>query len=421
MIEARPSEVKGCSAGFTRLGRLLLIPSLTLLLLSACTEGIEALRERDAEHVFVRGAAYSYEERATLDVTVGDVAVFLEGEMITLTGVGIVVGLSGTGDTGDAFAGVGAFLKTLPDLRAPPDAKMSEGSIALVSVESQISPSLGAAAGLVGASVRPLGNAKSLEGGMLLETSLVEAGKRDVMALGVGPVLTVRVDEKGQPIKTPKLGRLMKIEVRDRARIGATIELRIDPSWPEVLAEVERVLVSSFPSCRVKTIPPQRVKITLPRDPLSRPTDPHRKIQNLPIRPGSARISRILCSQEGGIFVSVGGRLHFGRGTFLLGGGIRVVSMARKGRMIAPASGDEGGQETDLAIVEVTVDGEKRRIVTLRWVKQVVRVLDRLGVAYPEILKLLNMAAGAGVLHGEIILLPEDRLKNLKGKGQKVR
>jgi hypothetical protein len=95
--------------------------------------------------------------------------------------------------------------------------------------------------------------------------------------------------------------------------------------------------------------------------------------------------------------------------------------MAPKGRMKPPTAAEGEGAESDLAMVEVAREGRKRRIVTVRWLRQVVRVLDRLGTGYGEILKLLKMAAGAGVLKAEIISLPSGGGKFLKGEGRRVR
>ncbi|MHC4599532.1 MAG: flagellar basal body P-ring protein FlgI, partial [Planctomycetota bacterium] len=211
-------------------------PLATLALLAAflpaCRGSIEAIRERDAEHVFVRGAAFRYVETHSLEARIGDFAGFKGGSEFVATGVGIVVGLGGTGDRGDAFLRVQEFLKTQTDLRAPPETRFEEGRVALVAVESRISPALGSAAGIVGASVRPLGNTESLKGGMLLETNLIRPGQGEVQAIAVGPVLTVRVDRKGEPVETPKLGRIMKIEVRDRPDAGEILDLRFRPVWP---------------------------------------------------------------------------------------------------------------------------------------------------------------------------------------------
>jgi hypothetical protein len=394
---------------------------LAALVIPACNGSIEALRERDAEHVFLRGVTYLYEEKFDLPSRIGDFVTILEGKRVSLTGVGIVVDLDGTGDKGEAFEKAKAFLDSQPGLRAPPEVLLDPGKVALVSVETRISPALGAAAGLVGAVARPLGNAESLEGGMLLETSLVEAGTREVRAIAAGPLLTARVDRDGNPIRTPKFGRIMKIEVKEASRAAVTMELEFDPVWPEILDAASSAVRAAYPTLGVKAEPPSRMKIELPSDPLERTPDTASKILSLAISPGSAGICRLLCSRKDRAFLAVGGRLYFGRGTFLLGEGVRVVSMAPPGRMLKPSPRDGVGEESDLAMVEVTRNGKKRKIVTLRWARQVVRVLDRLGVEYDEILRLMKMASDSGVLNAVVVEMGDGLEKFLKEREKGVR
>ncbi|MHC5039798.1 MAG: flagellar basal body P-ring protein FlgI [Planctomycetota bacterium] len=403
---------------------LRLLPRVALLLfplLSACPAGVDEIRERDAEKVFVRGTTIAFHETQQIVGKIGDFAKFAEGKRITLTGVGVVVDLSKTGDKGQDFKKLQAFLATLPDLRAPAGTRFEEGEVALVGVESQISPWLGTSAGLVGASIRPLGNAESLEGGMLLETNLVLPVTGEVYAVAAGPVLTSRTDAEGNPIKTPKFGRIMKIQVKGRHRPGETRELIVAPVWPGFLQSIAKNIEEGFPALKVKTSPPGKIQLILPDDPFALPGDFPVQILNRPVKATSEGLSLIFCDEKGKGFYVLGNRIFLGRGTFLLGGGIKVVSFAPRGPPRAPTSSTDESEETDLAVVEVTLKEGKRRIVTLRWMRHVIRVLDRLGVTYAETKRLMQMAVEMGVLGAEILPLPPERLDFLKGWAQKVR
>jgi len=379
------------------------------------------MNERDAETVFVRGVTLRYEERAEFEGKVGDVARFVRGEWKPVTGVGVVAGLSGTGDRGDAFTRTQAFIQNHPDLRAPPDTDCGEGAVAMVMVEARIAMWLGRSAGLVGASVRPVGNAESLDGGMLLETDLLDPGEGEVWALAAGPVLVSRVDAGGRAVKTPKFGRIMKIEVKARFRPGEIRVLEFRPVWPELLEAVSLAVSEAFPAIRTEVELPNRVRLVLPDDPLALTLDFTERILGLPFHSGSGLLARVLCDEKKKRILAVGARLFLGRGSFLLGEGIKVVSMAPPGRPRPPTSTENRDLETDLAFIEVRKGEEIRRIMTLRWLSQIVRVLDRLGVPYAEVRKLIHMASESGVLPAELIDLSLGGVKTLKDNGEKVR
>ncbi|MCU0723963.1 MAG: hypothetical protein MUC63_10190, partial [Planctomycetes bacterium] len=67
------------------------------------------------------------------------------------------------------------------------------------------------------------------------------------------------------------------------------------------------------------------------------------------------------------------------------------------------ASPGGGGEGEDLAMAEVVRDGRPRRILTSRRLADVVRVLDRLGVAFPDVRRLVETAAESGGLSAEVL------------------
>ena len=377
-------------------GRSALLAALLLAVLPAvsCGPSIESVREADAEAVFVRGATLRLLETAELDAVAGDFASFAAGERKILTGVGLAVSLAGTGDKGDAFRAAMDWAAAQGELRMPPDAKLEEGLIALVMIEAHVFPAMGSAAGLGGASVRPMGNAASLEDGVLLWTDLVDPGTGEVWAAAMGPILITTVDAQGTPLKTPTLGRLLRIGVKGRLEPGARRELVFRPAWPDLLEAAAAAVRAAFPAVEAKLRLPDRLTLTLPADPLAIPEDLETRVLGLAVRPGSKGLARVLVDARVPALTVVGERLLLGRGTFLLGGGTRVISF-----------GGEGGgpEEEDLAMVEAVSGGRTRRILTTRSLRNVVRVLDRLGVPFDDLRRLVESAAASGALPAEAV------------------
>lgn len=403
-----------------RTGLALLLAGIACLL-PACPSEIESIREKDAETVFVRGVSIPYVERETLDGVIGDVAFFPREKPKIVTGVGLVVGLEGTGDTGEAFAKTETFAEGAGDLRLPERARIAAGETALAMVEAPLALDLGEAAGLAGASLRPLGNAKSLEGGMLLETTLVDPGTGEVYALAAGPVLVRRVDAGGEELLTPTFGRVHKVIVRSNRPPRRERTLKVRPAWPELLEALAASIRGKFETIEVTVEPPDTLEILLPDLPFSLPADIETAILTLPFSAGSGGLPRVLCFPGAKGFVAVGRRLFLGRGTFLLGGGLKVISLAPRGALVPPRPAATEGEETDLALVEVEREGAARRIITLRWLGQVVRVLDRLGTPYERVRRLMEVAVEAGAMAADLVELPPGREKILKVSGSEVR
>ncbi|GEM_PF-3145374 len=405
--------------GRGRLASWVLLAS-TALWAPACRETVDSLREVEAEDLFVRAVTFSYVEAPRLEAPVGGFAAFSTGKRITVTGVGVVVGLDGTGDRGPAFETALAHVDAHPDLRAPPGTKIEPGLVALVMVEGRISESLGTAAGLPGALVRPLGNASSLEGGLLLETGLLDAGTGEVYAVAAGPVLVRRVAEDGTAVITPALGRVMNVLVKARHRPRDTLTLEVSPAWPAVLEGIGSSIREAFPAVTVRTDGPDRIRLLLPEDPLSVPDDLEARVLGTVFRAGSPGLPRLLCDEQEAVFFAVGPAPYLGRGTLLLGQGVRVMSLAPPGGSVPPAS-KGAAVETDVAIVEVARGEGRRRIRTFRWVRDVVRVLDRLGVSYGGVKAFLVLAADMGILSAEIVDVEPGMSKSLQAVPGSVR
>lgn len=176
---------------------------------SFCRAWISAALSRAA----LAAAALLLATTAAAQVRVQDVATLQGQRTNRLLGVGLVVGLNGTGDS-PKYAGARRALMSLHRKFEQPvltvDDLRTANSVALVTVEADI-PEFGAREGqTVDVVVSVLGDAKSIEGGQLLLTPLQDATLTvpDILALAGG-----RVDLPNP--KNPKRGVI---------RAGATLE-----------------------------------------------------------------------------------------------------------------------------------------------------------------------------------------------------
>lgn len=103
--------------------------------------------------------------------TIGDVCRVHGQETVTLHGMGVVVGLPGTGD-GDGPA-TQSVMRVMNLLGTPVQKLTNMNAVALVYVTAEVSPTGARSGGRVSAKVSSMMGAKSLQGGTLLATALV--------------------------------------------------------------------------------------------------------------------------------------------------------------------------------------------------------------------------------------------------------
>ncbi len=173
--------------------------------------------------------------------TVGDVCRVKGMEEIQLQGMGIVVGLNGTGD-GGSFRPLGRSLGRTMELLGNPVVDMEElknaKNVALVMIAATVPASGGIQGDLIDCVVSSVGSAKSLQGGRLMLAPLVGSvpmpdGKARVYAFAEG-LLTI------ESLETPTSARIQRgCRLEDNFRPilsqdGATITLVIHNQFARI-------------------------------------------------------------------------------------------------------------------------------------------------------------------------------------------
>lgn len=147
-------------------------------------------------------------------------------------GLGLVVGLNGTGDAGSELVMARPLAETLKNLGNPVSVEDlgSSKSVALVMVSCQIPRDGAKADDQFDVSISVLNSAKSLEGGTLLITPLVGPGQRSVVyAFGQG---AVSVPDPEQPtVARIANGAQMVRDIDTTPELGGVFDLIIDSSF----------------------------------------------------------------------------------------------------------------------------------------------------------------------------------------------
>ena len=157
---------------------------------------------------------------ATARVRLENICTVAGLQEIKLTGVGLVVGLTGTGDGGKSLPAMQALASVLTKLNTPADIKTLSDSknAAIVLIEATI-PRTGLRRGQkIDCYVSSIMGAKSLRGGRLLVTPLQTADPRDKTAMGLASG-AVYIDDT----TTPTSGRIPNGVVLEENVVGKFI------------------------------------------------------------------------------------------------------------------------------------------------------------------------------------------------------
>jgi len=197
--------------------------------------------------------AIALSNRPALAVTRIQTLCTIEGQTeLTLRGLGLVVGLPGTGDPRDSTATIRAYAAYLRQ-SSNPILKLDEirnvSQIALVEVSARI-PKSGINRGeRIDLRVSAIGGAKSLKGGMLIQTALQLSGIADETAicLASGPVQLDDPSVLTQGL-VPTGGIMMQAVDVNIVRADRSVRLQIDRSHAgyTMAREIERAVNQRF-------------------------------------------------------------------------------------------------------------------------------------------------------------------------------
>lgn len=214
-------------------------------------------------------------ETMGVQVRIKEIARFRGVRPNQLLGVGLVVGLSGTGDSKKTTLTSSIVSNLFKDFGIQLDAaEVDMKNIAAVMITAELPPF--ATNGLpVDVSVQSLGDAKSLAGGTLLQSALYAAGDREtIYAMAQGPLTLGGYDVSGGGSSAKKnfvtAGRIpggalvqkgapTKVIYPDRK-----MYLDLDTADTTTADRVAKAIAKSFPEFNAVAINPGTIEITLP-------------------------------------------------------------------------------------------------------------------------------------------------------------
>ncbi len=315
-----------------------------------------------------------------------------------LTGLGLVVGLNGTGDGGKflpAIKPLAAFLSHFGNPVLDLNDLKSAKNVALVTVEAVINKNGAREGQNLDVIVSAIGSCKSLKGGRLLTTPLLGPHKADmnIYALAAGPVV---IDSDTPTSGTIKEGATMERDVIYNFISNDAITLVIDDahaSWSMASAVAmtinEAVSIQNAQYKIAKALDPKNVRVVIPKAERRNPANFIAWVNSLPMLMPEKQAKVTINSRTGTIVID--GNVTISPVTISYKG-ITISTEALLRRKLAKSSSgqDESSQE----------EFEMPEFVDL---KLLTDAMDALQMEASDRIAIIRELARSGNLQGQLI------------------
>ena len=255
--------------------------------------------------------------------------------------------------------------------------------------------------------VSAMGDAKSLQGGTLMQTPL-KAADGNVYAVAQGPVLVGGYTASGASASTTKniptvgripYGAIVERDVPMDYAVGGQLALLLrDPDF--TTAQRIADAVNRHYGAVAAPVDAGRVVVNLPGQYMAAPTAFLANIEKLEIEPDT------------GARVAVNERT----GTVVMGGNVRISSVAvahgnltvsvREDPNVVQPEAFSGGRTATERRTDITADEDGASMIAMpstTTVRDMVRVLNSIGATPRDIIEILQAIDKAGALHGQLV------------------
>lgn len=355
--------------------------------------------------LFPVGAAFA--EELHPDVRVKDL-VNVEGVRPNqLIGMGLVVGLQGTGDKGDLALRMMQNMARQFGVAVDTKAIKSKNA-AVVTVTCEL-PAFARPGQTVDVGVSAMGDAKSLQGGVLLQTPL-QAADGKVYAVAQGPLLVGGFAAGGQGAQVTK-----NITTTGRVAGGAIVERDVPMAFAEggritlllrnpdftTAQRVAEALNRQYGNIAAP-VDATRVAVVVPPAFGTNPTQFLAEVEGLRVRPDT--VARVVVNERSGTVV-MGGDVRIG--SVAVAHGNLTVRVQERQDVSQPQPFSQG-ETTVTTQTDVSVQEQPGQLLTLpaaTSVNDLVKSMNGVGASPRDIIAILQAIQQAGALHGELVVM----------------
>ncbi|HEY1858053.1 flagellar basal body P-ring protein FlgI [Acidocella sp.] len=346
---------------------------------------------------------------ATADTTeIGTLVSVAGAPSNQLYGYGLVVGLPGTGDqTTEVPFTQQAILNMLRNMgiALPTVTFMQPDDVASVMVTAEV-PAFAHAGQHVNVTVSAMGNATSLNGGVLLPTPL-RGGNGVIYAQAQGPLLvsgfTVGANGSSTSVNVPTVGSLPGGAIisttipASSSENGITQLLLNTPSY-QTAQQIADLINAAYGPSTANAVSPGEVDL---QDDNSAPVRFIAGVLSLPISPAAQEPTIVVDAQSGTIVMNAGVSL----GPAVVSHGDLTVNIQTTNSVSQPNPLTRGGQTVGVQNSVVNAGQGKASIVALpktATLADVARALNAVGATPSDLIAIIEALKQAGAINGDI-------------------
>lgn len=345
---------------------------------------------------------------ATSQVRIKDIAGVQGARGNQLVGYGLVVGLDGSGDTNSTIFTAQSVVNALQRLGVlVPPAVVKVKNVAAVIVTADL-PAFVKNGSRIDVTVSSMGDARSLQGGTLLQTPL-QAADGLVYAAAQGPVSIGGFNFSGGGAQVQKNhtnagrvpgGAYVEKEVPTSITDGRTLSITLKEADFTTASRIADAINAKLPSAGAQAMDPYTVRVAVPQMGQGSVVGFVAQIESITVTPDT--MARIVVNER--------------TGTVIIGGDVRVSPCAIAHGSIQvkientpvvaippPLSGN--GKPVVAPFKDVTVKenpGKVASIAATTTVDQLVKALNALGVTPRDLISILQAMHAAGHIAAEI-------------------
>jgi flagellar P-ring protein FlgI len=326
-----------------------------------------------------------------------------------LIGYGLVVGLNGTGDTLNNIPFTRQSLQAMLE-RLGVNVRgqtMRTGNVAAVMVTANL-PAFATQGTRIDVTVSSLGDAKSLQGGMLLVTPLLGADG-NVYAVGQGSVAIGGFQAEGEAAKitrgVPTVGRIANGALIEREidfNLNRQSQLRMALRNPDfTTAKRIAAAINDFIGApTAEPLDPSTIGITVPSKYRGNVISLLTEVEQLRIDPDQS--AKIVIDERSGIIV-MGNDVRVS--TVAVAQGNLTVTITETPQVSQPAPFSRLGQTTVVPRTRIGVQEDGKKLAVVRSgvsLQQLVNGLNSLGIGPRDLIAILQAIKAAGAIQADI-------------------
>lgn len=343
-------------------------------------------------------------------VRVKDVAQIRNARANQLTGLGIILGLNGTGDSNATLFTNRAFINMLERLGLPNMTGVKVKNVAAVMVTSNLPPFVKPGQA-IDVNVASMGDAKSIENGVLVRTPLVGPDGR-IYAVAQGPVSIggFGVESDGSIVKknVPTVGRIpngaiveKEVNVTMLDESGNLYVDLLNPDYTNASELADKINKSLLGNA--KAIDPATVRVFVTNSYKENLVDLVARIENLTLSPRNNAAKIVLDERTGTILIGQNVKIS----PVAVSHGGLTVKIEKQTEVSQPNPLSQG-QTTTVTNTEITATEEKGITQIFEGgttIGELVKSLNVLGVSTKDLITIIQTIKAAGALNAQLEII----------------